>query len=196
MLSQYVVTWLLAAQKISHHFQPRASMWHMMTHGWNLPRCSISDHPPAMISNRLSDMCVCTYQLSISSGMHTGRWERSLSLCSHETECEEGKSVFICAASLKKTFSKPHPALLTQSQVSWNSYKMKSTWVCPDYWTKAPNWNTKTNAGNLKWNPSLAGQQNKTPNSSELFYWERGRLNVSSLVTAMKWTSTPLPLLY
>lgn len=125
-------------------------LWHVF-----LWCCSSLNLSSVLISQSLTDTCVLINQWSILSGMHTGPWEGAqilmgCRLCCCEAECDEWKAVFICAASLRITFSKPHPVLLTHTQVSWSSHKMKSTRVCPDYWIKAPNWNTKSNTGNLQ----------------------------------------------
>lgn len=100
------------------------------------------------------DRHVCTdksvLHLKWNAYWYLGESQNTYVLCCCEAECEEGKAVFTSTASLRITFSKPHPVLFTRSRVSWNSHKMKSTRVCRDDWIKAPNWNPKANIGNLQ----------------------------------------------
>lgn len=90
-------------------------------------------------------------------------------LCS----CEAAKVVFVCAASLRITFSSTsscaaHPG----SQVSWNSHKMKSTRVCRDYWKKVPNQRVQNKYRTFE---NQTSPQNMAPSSLDLLQMNRDR---------------------
>lgn len=67
-----VVALILSAWNIPHHFQPQASMWHIMTLGWNSCLCSILDLLPGRISvSPAADTRDVMNQHSTMGGMHT-----------------------------------------------------------------------------------------------------------------------------
>lgn len=128
-------------------FELPASMWHIMHTEMDhvVLFYLTSNHQCCFAEPWQTRVCADKSELHLKWNAYwpLGESQNTYGGCQLKLSARRGRAVFIRNASLRITFSKPHPVLLTHSQISWNSHKMKSTRVCPDYWIKAPNWNTK-----------------------------------------------------